>query len=119
MSRSQYARARDFEYAVRDDMEKLGYVVVRSAGSRTPVDIYAFDAEIKVFIQCKTNGVLPPKEWNRFYSLCKSVNAIPILAMRNNKGRGIVYKLLTDYKEPHKRQPMADWIPTKGERNEV
>jgi hypothetical protein len=100
-------------------MEALGYVVVRSAGSRTPVDIYAFDIESKVFIQCKTNGVLRPDEWNKFYGLCKSVEAIPVLAMRNARGRGIVYKLLTGYKEPHRRQPMVDWIPMEGERHEV
>lgn len=119
MARSRYARARDFEYAVRDDMRKRNYLVVRSAGSKTPVDIYAFDIGTKVFIQCKTNGVLKPDEWNEFYRYCKSVEALPILAKRNARGRGIVYKLLTGQKVPYKRAPMVDWIPTDGERHEI
>ena len=119
MARSNYARARDFEYRVRDDMRGRNYVAVRSAGSKTPVDIYAFDLHTKVFIQCKTNGVIRPDEWNRFYAYCRSVGALPILAMRNANGRGVVYKLLTGMKEPHRRQPMVDWIPMEGERLEV
>ncbi len=117
--RSNYMRARDFEYKVRDDMISRNFLAVRSPASKTPVDVYCFDAESKVFIQCKTNGVLPPKEWNRFYAYCRSVDAVPVLAMRNGKGRGIVYKLITGWKSPHKRQPMVDWIPMEGVRNEV
>ena len=119
MARSRYARARDFEYAVRDDMLKRNYLVVRSAGSKTPVDIYAFDVRSKVFIQCKTDGRLDTKEWNRFYRHCKSVDALPILAQRNSRGRGIIYKLLTGLREPYGRKQYVDWIPERGERREI
>lgn len=118
MPRSNYARAREFEWAVRDDMIARNYIAVRSAGSKTPADIYAFDMESKVFIQCKLRGDLRPPEWNRFYRYCRSVDAIPVLAMRNSKGRGIVYKLLTGEREAYGRKPMTDWIPSRGERRE-
>jgi Holliday junction resolvase len=119
MANSRYQKAREFEYAVRDDMVKRNYIAVRAAGSKTPADIYAFDLERKVFIQCKTNGVMRPEEWNRFYRYSRSVGAIPILAMRNKSGRGILYRLLTGEKVAYQKQPMTEWIPEKGVRYEV
>lgn len=116
---TQYSRARNFEYRVRDDMAKHGFIAVRSPASKTPVDVYCIGYETKVFIQCKTNGVLGPAEWNKFYAYCKSVNAIPVLAQKGSNGRGISYKLLTDWKIPRKRQPMTDWQPIEGGRVEV
>ena len=116
---SQYSRARQFEYKVRDDMTEHGFIAVRSPASKTPADVYCIGYETKVFIQCKTNGVLGPAEWNKFYAYCMSVNAVPVLAQRGKNGRGISYKLLTDWKVPRKRQPMVDWQPIEGGRVEV
>ena len=115
---SRYAIAREFEYKVRDDMRRRNYIAIRAAGSKTPADIYAFDLERKVFIQCKTNGVMGPAEWNRFYRYCRSVGAIPVLAMRGHRGRGIVYRLLTGEKVAYHKQPMTEWIPEEGVRYE-
>lgn len=119
MARSRYAKARDFEYKVRDDMYRNGYVTVRSPASKSPVDVYCIGTERNVFIQCKTNGVMGPKEWNRFWRHCKSVDAVPVLAMRGARGRGIRYMLLTGPKEGGGRQPMVEWIATWGGRHEV
>ena len=119
MAMSRYRKAREFEYDVRDDMRRRNYIAVRAAGSKTPADIYAFDLERKVFIQCKTDGVMRPEEWNRFYRYCRSVGATPILAMRNKSGRGILYRLLTGEKVARKKQPMTEWVPERGVRYEV
>lgn len=116
---TQYSRARQFEYKVRDDMANHGFIAVRSPASKTPVDVYCIGYDTKVFVQCKTNGVLGPHEWNKFWDYCKSVNAIPVLAMRGKNGRGIRYALLTDRKIPRRRQPMVDWKPIEGGRIEV
>lgn len=116
---SRYTRARTFEYKVRDDMAARGFIAVRSPASKTPADVYCIGLERDVFIQCKTNGVLGPREWNKFLAYCRSVNAIPVLAMRGRNNRGIKYMLITDWKVPHKRQPMIDWIPIEGGRIEV
>ena len=116
---TKYSNARNFEYKVRDDMLKHGFIAVRSPASKTPVDVYCIGYDTKVFIQCKTSGVLPPKEWNSFLAYCKSVNAVPILAMKGENGRGIRYMLITDWKIPRKRQPMVAWEPIEGGRIEV
>jgi Holliday junction resolvase len=42
-----------FEYTVRDYLISLGYTVIRSAGSRSPVDLVAFNKSIAILIQCK------------------------------------------------------------------
>lgn len=119
MPRSRYAKARDFEYKVRDDMAKHGWVTLRSPASRTPTDVYCIGTERHVFIQCKTNGVMGPREWNRFWVYCKSVDAVPVLAMRGARGKGIRYMLLTGPKDGRGRQPMVEWIPMEGGRHEV
>lgn len=115
----RYANARNFEYKVRDDMAGRGFIAVRSPASKTPVDVYCIGYDTKVFIQCKTNGALRPDEWNKFWDYCKSVDAVPILAMKGEGNRGIRYMLLTDRKVPHGRQPMTDWEPIEGGRVEV
>jgi Holliday junction resolvase len=42
-----------FEYAVRDFLKRNGYSVIRSAGSRGPVDLTAVNDREVLFIQCK------------------------------------------------------------------
>ena len=116
---TQYQRARTFEYAVRDDMARHGFVTVRSPASKTPVDVYCIGWDTKVFIQCKTNMRVGPEEWNKFLAFCRSVDAVPVIAGRNPNGRGIRYALVTDWKVPHRRQPMVDWVPYEGGRVEV
>lgn len=119
MSRSRYAIGREFEYRVRNDMANHGFIAVRSPASKSPTDVYCIGVGVNVFVQCKTNGKLPMREWNRFWAQCKSVDAIPVMAMKGIRGR-IRYMLLTGPKERGmRRQPMADWIPIEGGRHEV
>lgn len=114
-----HSRGYQFERAVRADMQGRGWMAVRAAGSRTPADVYCLDAERKVFIQCKVGGRVDTDEWNAFYRYCRSVRAMPVVAMRGRNGRGITYKLITSEKEPHERKRWVDWVPTEGERDEV
>ena len=116
---TRYSNARNFEYKVRNDMAGRGFIAVRSPASKTPVDVYCIGLHEKVFVQCKTNGVLGPDEWNAFWDYCMSVNAIPILAMRGDGNRGIRYMLLKGKKERRGRQPMEEWEPIEGGRVEV
>lgn len=116
---TRYSRARQFEYKVRDDMAGRGFIALRSPASKTPADVYCIGYEKKVFIQCKTNGVMGPREWNEFWDYCESVNAIPVLAMRGPRNRGIRYMLLKDRKVPRRKQPMVEWVPIEGGRVEV
>lgn len=116
---TNYRRGSDFERRVRQDMEKRRYIAIRSPSSRTPADVYCIGWDKKVFIQCKRDGRLNPSEWNKFLDYCRSVNAVPILAMTGRNNRGIVYKLIMGKKEAKKPQPMVDWEPEEGGRRDA
>ena len=114
--RTQYARGRDFEYAVRDDMSAHGYIALRSPASKSPADLYCVKSGELVFIQCKLHGALYRDEWNEFLSFCESVDATPIMARRGDNGRGIEYFELTGYKDKSRRaSPMVGWRPSDKE----
>lgn len=60
---TNYRGGADFEREVRAALVADGYqLVVRSAGSKTKVDLVAFKPDQVLFIQCKRNGVCPPVE---------------------------------------------------------
>nr|WP_314638541.1 hypothetical protein [uncultured Olsenella sp.] len=111
--RTQYARGRDFEYAVRDDLAKRGYLVLRSPASKSPADLYAIRTGELVFVQCKLHGAIGVEEWNAFLGYCESVSATPVIAQRGEGDRGIAYDLVTGRKTGSRgdRQPMVPWHP--------
>jgi len=55
MPNKKYLSGRRFEYAVKHRYEKMGYIVIRSAGSKSPFDLVAIkpDARCVLLIQCK------------------------------------------------------------------
>lgn len=113
MGRTQYARGRDFEYAVRDDMRRHGYLALRSPASKSPTDIYCIKSGELVFIQCKLHGALYRSEWNEFYEFCGTVDATPVMARRPDSGRGIEYFMLVGPKDGSRgKPPMVPWEPT-------
>ena len=105
---SKYRLGRQVEYSVRDDFKKHGYVTMRSPASKSPIDILAVKKGVIVFVQCKRNMVIGVKEWNIFYDLAISVDAIPIVAGRPT-GMGLLYWKMTDKKDGYKkRQPKEE-----------
>jgi hypothetical protein len=105
---SFYRLGRSVEYAVRDAFRALGYFVFRSPQSRGPADLVAIDKGVVVFVQCKRGMTIGVDEWNDFYDLCLSVDAVPIVVGRPT-GRGLVYWLITGRKDgSRKAQPKAD-----------
>jgi Holliday junction resolvase len=111
---TRYRRARDFEYRVRDDMSRHGWIAIRSPASKSPVDVYCIGFHECVMIQCKTNGRLGTEEWNAVYDMARSVDALPVLAQTGPGGRGICYHVLTGRKEVRGVRPMDDWEPPDG-----
>jgi Holliday junction resolvase len=79
-----YASGRRFEYRVRNDLRRMGFVVVRSAGSKTPIDLIAISKGELWFIQCKANGVLSGTEKEKLCGLAAMVGALPRLAKKND-----------------------------------
>jgi hypothetical protein len=57
MSNRHYIKGRNFEYKVRNQWTDLGYLTIRSAGSKSPIDLVAIPNGIPQrrvnVIQCK------------------------------------------------------------------
>lgn len=108
--RTQYARGRDFEYYVRDKFTESGFIALRSPASKSPADLYCFRRGEVVFVQCKLHGVVSVKEWNDFLDYAWSVGAVPVIAMRGEGDRGVVFKKITARKTGRKEaQPWHEW----------
>lgn len=105
--RSNYARGRDLEHRVRTHLREEGYEVMRTAGSKSKVDLIAIKQGQILFVQCKRSGALPPAEWNALWDLAQMVGAVPVLAEQLTRGRK--YWRLTGRKDqPGRRQPYVE-----------
>ena len=117
---TNYTRGANFERKVAKDLERYGYVTIRSAGSHKPADVIAMLGGRTIAIQCKRDGVLGPDEWNKFWEWAKVAGATPILASKGPRGRGIIYSRLTSRKDGRGRQPLESWTPQReGKQDEV
>jgi Holliday junction resolvase len=109
-----YARGRAFEYRVKGDLERHGFIVIRSPQSRSPFDLVALRVGVVLMIQCKSHGVLSPSEWNSLLDVGAKADATCLLASRHK--RTIQYHHLLSRKVARGRQPM---VPVRiiGERS--
>lgn len=99
--RAQYRRGSELERRCRAELIEAGYFVVRSAGSKTPVDLCAVKPGQVLFVQCKRNGALPAGQWNDLYGAAVTSGALPVLAEQLTRGRR--YWLLTGTKKARQR----------------
>jgi hypothetical protein len=53
---TNYAAGRRLEWAARNDLRKQGYTVIRSAGSKTPIDLIALNDREMIVIQVKKDA---------------------------------------------------------------
>ena len=94
---NHYAKGTRFEHKVRDDLTNNGYEVIRAAGSKggSKADLIAIKPGELLFVQCKSNGTLPPDEWDRLVEVAGWVEqAVPLLAANGPAGRGVTYTRL-------------------------
>jgi Holliday junction resolvase len=103
--RGQYQRGTALENRVRKRLEANGYFVIRSAGSKTPVDLVAIKRGQILFIQCKRGGNLPAPEWNALYDAATDSGALAVLAEQLVRGQR--YWLLTGMKRARQRANLA------------
>ena len=72
-ARTAGKRGSDFERTVKKDLESKGYTVVRSAGSRGPIDLVAMRYTVApirlLLIQCKIDGCLVGDERKALLSI--------------------------------------------------
>jgi Holliday junction resolvase len=82
---TQYSRGADFERSTWKDLQKHGWFVIRSAGSRGVIDLMAVAPGPEVlFIQCKRDGRLSIEDRRDLYNLALAFHATPILAYRDD-----------------------------------
>ena len=105
-----YEAGRQFERRVIEHFQELGYFAIRSAGSKSKVDVIAIKPHQALFIQCKRGGQLGPAEWNEFYAIAQRVGAIPLLATYVAR-KPIVFEQLMALKDNSRRvQPKRIWL---------
>lgn len=82
---SAYRAGRDFEYAVRTKLTADGYDVIRSAGSKTKVDLVAIKAGQALLIQAKRDGRISPHERAELVRIASLLGpvAVPVVAFRH------------------------------------
>lgn len=108
---SLYRLGRAFEYAIRDRLRDVGYFVMRSPASRSPIDLMAVAPGVVLMVQCKRGGALPVGEWNDLYDLASSCGAWPIMAERIG-ACDVRYWVMEDRKDgSRRRQPMREVDP--------
>lgn len=93
-----YNKGRRFEYAVRRDLQKRGYVCMVSPRSLGPADLMAAKSGVVLLVQCKHAGRIRREERVALYKLCAIAGAIPVVAC-SGAGNQVRYsKLKTDAK---------------------
>jgi len=91
---TNYQKGRRVEYAVRDQLIKAGYFVVRSSRSKGPADLVALKRAIylgrsivvALLVNCKLDITACSREdWNETYFAAMDAGAVPIIAGKLNK----------------------------------
>lgn len=100
---TNYARGAEFERRVKRHLETNGYTVLRSAGSKSPIDLIALKPGAIVLIQCKPTPRLSPADRESITRIATHVGATPVLASKDPRGH-LVTHLITP---SHTREPWA------------
>lgn len=104
----RYTAGRRFEYEVRDHLEAIGAFCVRSAGSKTPVDILAAWNGDALFVQCKASDWHEVNAWNEFIDLAGLHGATPIFATK--KDGSLKLYLMNQRKDGSRRRvELPEW----------
>lgn len=81
---NNYAHGRQTEWAIRADLERHGYEVIRAAGSKGPADLVAIKPGQVLLINVKRTRPPGPKERQALRALAKLIHPIglPIVALK-------------------------------------
>ena len=90
---THYRRGADFERTVKHLLEDHGYDCIRSAGSRSPVDVIAFKPGQVVMVQAKLDGRCSPAERAELLRVVGIIHAVPVIAYRVPR-RGVHFRRL-------------------------
>jgi len=105
---TNYKRGYAFERKCKIDLEKKGYFVIRSGGSKGVADLVAMKGKDVLLIQCKRDGKLSREEWNDLVTASVKVEGTPIVA-EPVRG-GIIYWELFEHNDGSlENQPMLEY----------
>jgi hypothetical protein len=110
--KSPYRLGRDFEAAVRGQLERRSYFVMRAQGSKGKIDLLATGkASLAVgisglFIQCKRRGDIGSAEWNEVAELAWAAGGWPVITFRPSPRKTAYYRI-DALREP--RRPGRPW----------
>lgn len=94
MARNTAEQGARLERRVRAELEEIGYVTLRSAGSKGKVDVVAFGYDEVLVVQCKwTNPQISPAERQGLLEVELLSGAIPLVAS-NDRGKTVWRRLL-------------------------
>ncbi len=81
---TNYSRGADFEYKICRDLKAKGYDCQRSAGSHSPVDIWAVPREGRglICVQAKLHEGGSSVARGKFQAFCARAGAIPVWATK-------------------------------------
>lgn len=80
-----YSVGYTFERRVRQALQDQGWVVFKSGGSRSPVDLVALKAGEVLLIQVKVDGILSPRERGDLALLRAELGVRVFLAYRGRR----------------------------------
>lgn len=107
---NQYRRGADLEREIRDDLQREGYFVIKSGGSKTPVDLAAFKPGQTLFLQVKRNGRLDTRDWNELHDLARELHVTPVMATKPKRGQ-LAYWVMTGQRTPRsKHHPCRELV---------
>lgn len=81
-----YVKGRRFEYRVKRELERDGYLVFRTAGSRGVADLVAIKDGAVYLVQCKNRHIktVSKKEVEELIRICEENSVTPVLAYNDN-----------------------------------
>ena len=81
----RYEKGRRFEYRVKRELERQGYVVFRCAGSK-PVDLIAMKrGGPNLIVECKLNGKFSRDDLWKLFFLAEDAGAVPMIAWKEGR----------------------------------
>jgi Holliday junction resolvase len=82
---TRYRIGADFERLVKSRFEDAGYVVIRSAGSKSKIDLVALkNGVVPIFIQCKKDGKITESEMRELQRLARQAGATATVISRRD-----------------------------------
>lgn len=115
-ARNLYRMGRSLEHRTRLRLMAAGWVVVRSAGSKTAADLVAMKDGVTWLVQCKRAGALPPSEWNELLSMAEQAGGVPVMVENPHSGTVRWWQLLTPKqgRGTGDKEPIPAPVPQRG-----